>query len=354
MFDCRLKKVLTCCATLVLFYTGCDSEQKQEPVAPQVEPRIAIMLDSARKALAEGAFGTVIAICDKVIAQRQDIPYCYFIKAQALTAVNRFPEAKAALTTVLELDPDYPSIWFNLGNNAFRREQYREALTHYAREWERVSRNDSKKEKCAILMQMGRAHKNLGEVAEAISAFERVVKLDENYVEVYNDLGHIYKESGEFEKALACQRQALQLDPENGEYHYYVGALLYQLGEMEQAIPYLTTAVSKKPWYHGAHYNLGRALIASGQLDRGQAHLAKVDSLQQIAQQIGRARYSAETHPDRPLLWVRLANLLYANGRYDEALKAYQVAHYLEPGNKNTEHAVLYLKSLIISKGTSK
>jgi superkiller protein 3 len=308
------------------------------------------MLDSARKALAEGAFGTAIAICNRVIAQRQDVPYCYFIKAQALTAVNRIPDAKAALTTVLELDPGYPSIWFNLGNNAFRREQYREALTHYAREWERVSPGDSKKEKCAILMQMGRAHKNLGEIDEAISAFEHVIKLDENFVEVYNDLGHIYSENGEFEKALEYQMQAMKLEPENGEYHYYVGTLLYQLGEMEKAIPYLTTAVSKKPWYHGAHYNLGRALIASGQLDRGQAHLARVDSLQQIAHDIGQARYSAQTHPDRPILWVTLADLLYVSGRRDEALEAYLIAHYLEPANKNTERAVIKLKRLMISR----
>ena len=95
-----------------------------------------------------------------------------------------------------------------------------------------------------------------------------------------------------FEKALEYQQRALRLNPENGDYHYYVGALLYQLGEMERAIPYLTTAISKKPWYHGAHYNLGRALIASGQLAQGQAHLAQVDSLQQIAYDIGLARYS--------------------------------------------------------------
>ncbi len=308
------------------------------------------MLDSAGKALDEGAFGSAIAICNRVIAQRQDLPYCYFIKARALTAVNRFPDAKVALTTVLQLDPGYPSIWFNLGNNAFHREQYREALTHYAREWERVSPGDSKKEKCAILMQMGRAHKNLGEIDEAISAFEHVIKLDENYVEVYNDLGHIYSENGEFEKALEYQMQAMKLQPENGEYHYYVGTLLYQLGEMEKAIPYLTTAISKEPWYHGAHYNLGRALIASGQLERGQAYLAKVDSLQQIAHVIGQARYSAQTHPDRPILWIRLANLLYANGRYDEALQAYLVAHYLEPENKKTERAVMNLRRLIISR----
>jgi tetratricopeptide (TPR) repeat protein len=350
MLDCRLEKVLTCCTFLVLFYAGCDREQKHEYDAPYLGPRITIMLDSAGKALAEGAFGTVIAICDRVIAERQDIPYCYFIKAQALTAVNRFPDAKAALTRVLELDPAYPSIWFNLGNNAFHREQYREALTHYAREWERVSPGNSKKEKCAIQMQMGRAHKNLGEIDKAISAFEQVIKLDENYVEVYNDLGHIYSENGEFEKALEYQMQALKREPQNGEYHYYVGTLLYQLGEMEKAIPYLTTAISKEPWYHGAHYNLGRALVALGQVERGQAYLAKVDSLQKIAQDIGRARYSAQTHPDRSLLWVRLGNLLYANRRYHEALNAYQVAHYLEPENKNIERAVMKLRHLIVSR----
>src|SRR5262245_17600129 len=131
MLDCSLEKALTCCTFLVLFYAGCDSEQKPEHVAPYEGPRITSMLDSAGKALAEGAYGMAMALCDSVIVLRQDIPYYHFVKAQALTVVNRLPEAKAALTTVVQLDPDYPSIWFNLGNNAFQREQYREALTHY-------------------------------------------------------------------------------------------------------------------------------------------------------------------------------------------------------------------------------
>ena len=350
LFNFKVLKFLTCCSFVVLFYAGCKSEQKPEHATPYVGPQIAGMLDSAGKALAAGAFRQALAICDSVIVRVQDIPYCYFIKAKALTQVNRFYEAKAALTKVLELDPNYPSIWFNLGNNAFLREKYQEALTPYAREWERISPGDSKEKKCAILMQMGRAHKNLGEIEEAISAFEQIIKLDVNHVEVNNDLGHIYRENGEFEKALEYQMRALELDPENGEYHYHVGTLLYQLGEMDKAIPYLTTAMSKKPWYHGAYYNLGRAFIALGRLDQGKAHLAKVDSLQQMAYDIGLARFSAQTHPDRPILWVRLADLFYVDGQYNEALKAYLIAHYLEPKNENTGRAVKNLKRRLLPK----
>lgn len=309
-----------------------------------------MMLDLAGKTLSEGALGRAIAICDSIIDRQKDIPSCYFIKAQALTGVSRVEAAKVAFTKVVELDPDYPSIWFNLGNNAFLREKYKEALKHYTREWERVKEEDSAEEKCAILMQMGRAHKNLGDIKEAISAFKQVIKLNKNHLEVYNDLGHIYRENGELEKALQYQMRALALDPQNADYHYYVGALLYQLGEMDRAISYLKTALAKEPWSHGAHYNLGRALIATGQVAQGQEHLAKVDSLQQKAYDIGLARFSAKTYPNRPTLWIALASLLYENGQYDEALKAYLIADYLEPGNKNTKRAVVKLKRLTTSR----
>ena len=350
IFSWPLQKNLTYCILSFLLYSGCTSEKKETNVAPLIERRVAGMLFSAEEAMTARKYGKVLAMCDSIIVRRRDIPYCYFIKARALTEVKRFQDARDAFTRVLQLDPNYPSVWFRLGNNAYHREQYREALTFYAREWERVNSSGSKKEKCAILIQMGRARKHLGEIDEAILAFEEVLKLNESHKEVYNDLGHIYNENGELIKALEYQRRALKLNPDEGQYHYYVGALLYQLGEMEKAIPYLTTAVSMIPWHHGAHYNLGRALIATGRLDQGRIHMAVVDSLQQKAYDIGLARFSAQTYPDRPVLWISYGNLLYVSGLYDEALKAYLVAHYLEPENKNIERVINSLKGLIAAR----
>jgi tetratricopeptide (TPR) repeat protein len=96
--------------------------------------------------------------------------------------------------------------------------------------------------KRATLLQIGKVYKELGEIDQALAAFQQVLQLDENYDEAYDELGQIYQEEGELEKALQAKRRALELSPENGDYSYYVGTLLFKLGRPGEAIAYLEKA----------------------------------------------------------------------------------------------------------------
>jgi superkiller protein 3 len=92
---------------------------------------VAALLKRAEWANQIGAYATVLAICDQIDKKAADLEYVYFLRGQALTKLDRHEEARTAFEKVLEINPDFPAIRFNLGNNAVHRGRYHEALNYY-------------------------------------------------------------------------------------------------------------------------------------------------------------------------------------------------------------------------------
>ncbi len=341
---------------LFLLHTGCDKKSgehgAQAPVphakaAEQyADPMVSPLLKRAEWAMENGAYTTALAICDQLDKRVPNFAHAYFLRGQTLTNLNRHDEARTAFEKAQTLDPNFPAIRFTLGNNAAQRKQFREALKYYEAERAAMLPDTPLPKQRAILLQTGRAHKELGEIDKARAAFQQVVVVDENFAEGYAELGQIYQEEGELEKALAAQMHALELQLENGDYSYYVGALLVQLGRPSDAVAHLEKAKAQRPWFHGVYYHLGRSLIAMGRKREGERYLALVDSMQARDSQLGVAKTNAEQQ-DTPEKWMRYADMLYHDKRYMEALETYQVAQYLNPRDSLAVKAVLKTKRVL-------
>ena len=64
-------------------------------------------------------------------------------------------------------------------------------------------------------VQFGIKVAQLGLWREALSHWERAVKLDPTYAPAYNNLAIGYEQQGDFEKARNAYEKALELDPKN-------------------------------------------------------------------------------------------------------------------------------------------
>ncbi len=340
----------------LLIHAGCRSEPDRVELSrtvslrQQVTPRAGLFLGEAEKAFNRGAFDDALRLADSAgvhAPKLADIPY---LQGLILTELGQIDQAQAAYQAVVSLDPYYRSAWFKLGNNAFRRLQYREAVGLYqkereiAREEEQGHRQDiDRLRHRTILLQMGRAYTELGAVDSAKLVYEEAVAIDPSYAEAYSDLGVLYRDDGNYEQALVYSRRALELDPEQIDYHYFLGILLFRTGQAEAAVAYLRTAVEQRPWYPGAHYNLGHALMSLGDLDEGQRYLAGVDSIQALEGNIELAQFKVKINPNVPRRWMELARLLRRAGRHDEAMDAYQVALFLAPRGITIQRNMAYL-----------
>lgn len=312
---------------------------------PPDDPMIAALLKRVEWAQENGAHATALALCDQIAKKAPNYDYVYFMRGQILTTLGRSVEARIAFEKVLALNPAFPALYFNLGNNALQRGRFREALGFYEHERAALQPNDPVTTQRAVLLQIGKAHRELGENEQARAALQQTLQWDENFDEAYAELGQIYEEEGNLEKAFEARRRALALQPENLDYSYYLGALLVKLGRHHEAIAHLEKVRTLRPWFYGGYYNLGRSLSAVGRVQEGERYLAMVDSLQNRNAQLGVAKTNAAQRGTRDG-WLAYARMLEQDRRYEEALAAYQSAQAFAPQDSNLAQAVLKLRKL--------
>lgn len=92
--------------------------------------------------------------------------------------------------------------------------------------------------------------------AEAIDAYQRVLRMDPGRCEALINCGTLYYEQGNLEQACDCFRKAVELEPEDALAHFNLGSVLDDAGEVEPARQHLRLAVRLDPHYPDAHYNL--------------------------------------------------------------------------------------------------
>jgi tetratricopeptide (TPR) repeat protein len=298
------------------------SRQETARVSPEVEK----FLLKAQEASEQNAFDVALELTDSVKKYAPDLADVYFLEARIYTRLRQFGRAEAAYDSVLILDPTYKGVRLNLGINAYRQDQYREAIERYLGEADRYPT-------ATVYLEMGRAYLQIGKYDSARTALQKSIELDSTKATTHMWLGKLYQYTGELEKAVRHSRQGLHLDSTKTNYHYLLGTQLLEAGRAEEAVSHLRHVVEHQSWHAGAHHSLGQALVRLGHRNEGEKYLARVDTLQQLEAQIANLRSEAKIYPRQSGRWIKLGDILQSTGRIDEAFEAYTVASTLEPGN---------------------
>lgn len=255
-----------------------------------------------------------------------------------LSELRQFEAAGEAYRTVLDLSPEYRGVWYNLGNNAYRQQNYQQAVTFYRRAQEQHPSANTPVAK-------GRAYVSQEKVDSARVAYERALALDSTHALAHARLGQLQADEGNLKDALKHSRRALELEPENAKFRYAVGTQLLQMERFEAAVEHLRTAVEERPWHQGSVYNLGQALMRFGRTGQAQTYLSRADRLEQQQSRIERVRAQAQDAPGEPERWRKLGRVLRQAGRLEEAREAFSVALYLRPQDSTLRNEVAKLAS---------
>jgi serine/threonine-protein kinase len=183
--------------------------------------------------------------------------------------------------------------------------------------------------------------------AEAVGYYRAALALRQESA-VYNNLGHAYVRLGQLDQAIAAYQAALHYNRNDYRSHYLLGVAYAKQKQWGQAIPAYRQALSLREDFTFAHYELGIALEALGQLDEailafreaircnkkhgdahnrlGLAYLKKGQPEQAIAvyqQAIDIERTFAPAHNN-------LGAALEATGKVKEAIASYEEAIRLD------------------------
>jgi arylsulfatase A-like enzyme/Flp pilus assembly protein TadD len=122
-----------------------------------------------------------------------------------------------------------------------------------------------------IWIALAQAYGKKGDLDAAISAYEKALTIDNEYVLIYTSLGENHlsrylktKDRASYSQSIAHFKKAIDLDPTYAPAYSGLGDLYGQVGDLIGAISYWEKALELKPDHLGILFNLGIAYFESG------------------------------------------------------------------------------------------
>jgi tetratricopeptide (TPR) repeat protein len=171
------------------------------------------------------------------------------------------------------------------------------------------------------LLKQADGLKLAGRHQEAIALSNKMLLMDLDYVEAYEEIGDNYLSLREYDKAMKALKHALRLRPTSPNALYLLGFLYSSLGDFGKSVETLETANRVQPHHPEILRCLGWSIFHNGDRRRGLVILE-------------RARAMA---PSDTLIMCDLA-VCYLNDRQFEATIALlESALQLEPNNEKAK-----------------
>ena len=227
--------------------------------------------------LQDGQPEVALTFIGQASAAAPDEPRHHSGMGQALQALGRWDEARAAYARVVQLEPDSADAHFSLG---------------------------------LALHSLGR-HEN------AIRAYQTAVQYQADYFAALNNLGLCLQRCGRFEEAAAAYTQALALRPTEVGTTANLGTVLQSIGRLDEAIRLLRSVHAREPHVSAHAVNLGIALCRQ----------------RDFAAAEGVLRAAWQRSANSPTVAFNLGNALHGLGRAEEAAELYRAALLLEPNH---------------------
>ncbi|MEW6619494.1 MAG: serine/threonine-protein kinase [bacterium] len=180
---------------------------------------------------------------------------------------------------------------------------------------ERITPPEREELEAGELYNKGAALLNLGRLQEAVSCFDKALKINPRDAEVWYNKGFALGNLGRHQEAISCYDEALAINPRYAEAWGNKGNVLRRLGKHQEAISYFDEILKINPREALAWYNKGLAL---GNLGRHQEAIFCCDK-------------ALEINPRLTETWNNKGSALGNLGRHQEAISCFDKALKINP-----------------------
>jgi tetratricopeptide (TPR) repeat protein len=266
---------------------------------------------------------------------------------------NNSPKEESKLRDSENVNESRANAFLNLGILFWRKGNLKRALKYVkaAEELSAEFANQSLQAQCQNALAL--VQTELGNIDEAVAAYERAISLLPESEYLWNNLGQLLaknERNGEsinaFNKALACSpRDFLSW---NG-----VGHIYNKLGVYQNAISAFDKAIEIAPYYESSWEGIGKAYLESAELEKAEVSLRKAVELNphltDAWKNLGKCftqhkreidaiavyRKATEFNPQIADLWYELGKLLLQQQNYAESIPAFHKAISINPHNRD-------------------
>ena len=240
-----------------------------------------------------------------------DLPIVHHNLGNALRALNRDVEARAAYLDALRLDPDLAPAHAHIGWTLLREDRPHEALPWLKQAVELDPNNGS------FQGSLGDLFEELGEPTQAIACLEHALSLaGDDRAGLHLSLGRAKEGDGRVDEAETHYHVALRLQPDSPSVQVQLGGLHEIRGNLDEAEAAFRKSMAIQPMFPAAHARL--ATLLRGRLP--DEDLAALEARLADLQLGGRPRAR---------LLFGLAHVLDGRGEYDRAAECLREANAL-------------------------
>ena len=113
-------------------------------------------------------------------------------------------------------------------------------------------------------------------IDQAAECYEKGIKINPNFAEIYNNLGLLYiNNKSDVKKAENCYKKAISLNPKIPEPYNNLGTLYKSLDKFDEAIDCYQKALTINPKFTHAYHNLGNVYITIGNFSEAKKNFNK-------------------------------------------------------------------------------
>lgn len=238
-----------------------------------------------------------------------------------LVVDKKFEEAKAELLKYdLDQDKNIEALKL-LGLCNVNLERYKEGQNNF----ETIVKYDP--EDASSWFYLASCYDNLDDRLHAITAYQKVIELRDQFVDAYKNLCVIYIRNEEQQNAIELAKKALEFAGDDYTFYYIIGTAYMSIKNFEESVKYLEKALELKPEHPQLYNNLGTSYITIGDLDKAYENFVK----------------AAEYDPENSLTYFNIASILQLKSKHEEACEYFEKAYSLAPEDS-------YLVALALSE----
>ncbi len=143
----------------------------------------------------------------------------------------------------INLNPEYPPPYFNLGNILMEKKIYKKAIENYIKSSALDLKNNRYK------FKLGVAYAESGEFKKSIKVFEKMLNEENNNLEILNNLGRLYKDINDYDTSIKYFEKAISIKYDFHKPYVELGILYGEIGELERSINFLKKGLEIKKSY---------------------------------------------------------------------------------------------------------
>jgi tetratricopeptide (TPR) repeat protein len=248
-------------------------------------------------------------------------------------------KAKTYYNQAVQLDPDNAHYWNQLGHLLQRVGELDEAITAYQKVLALGETHQNQQEIAVALGNLGLVYDTRGESDNSIEFYKKALTIvevlddKEKMAAVYDNLGNVYQTLGELDNSIEFYKKALTIDEsmsnKEGMAAGYanLGMIYYTRGDLDKVIEFqqkslaITEVLDDKEKMAAVYGNLGSVYYARGDLDKA---IAFYEKALVIDEGMGRKEGMAEDYGNLGNVYKKKGNIAEANRYYQKSIELYK------------------------------